>query len=36
MSKMTTNAAGELVHPLDFVQRRRWSGAVRRDEIGRS
>jgi hypothetical protein len=27
MSKMTTNFAGELVHPWDFVQRRRWSGA---------
>ena len=26
MSKMTTNAAGELVHPWDFVQRRRWAG----------
>jgi hypothetical protein len=29
MSTMTTNRAGEQVHPHDFVQRRRWSGAVR-------
>ena len=30
MSKMTTNFAGELVHPWDFVQRRRWAGPDRR------
>ena len=30
MSKMTTNSAGDLVHPWDFVQRRRWSGPDRR------
>jgi len=34
MSKMTTNDAGELVHPHDFTQRRRWAGATRRGPIG--
>ena len=30
MSTMTTNRAGEQVHPYDFIQRRRWSGAAGR------
>ena len=29
MSTMTTNSAGEMVHPFDFTRRRRWSGPVR-------
>jgi hypothetical protein len=36
MTKMTTNQAGELVHPWDFVRRRRWSGPIRRDGAGPS
>ena len=34
MSRMTTNRAGELIHPWDFVQRRRWSGADGRPTTG--
>jgi hypothetical protein len=34
MSKMTTNSAGDLVHPYDFIRRRRWSGPVRPAQVG--
>ena len=36
MSKMTTNSAGDLVHPWDFVQRRRWAGRDRRPAVDAS
>ena len=28
MSTMTTNRAGEMVHPFDFTRRRRWAGPL--------
>jgi hypothetical protein len=36
MSAMTTNPAGYLMHPYDYIQRRRWSGNTRRAPVGRA